>query len=137
MKTEKKVKTLAMFISVFLILVTVICLLYLLLIPKSYDSCVADIYQDGQLLESILLGQVQESYTIEIKGGSGYTNRIEVQPGKIRIVWADCPNRLCVHQSFLETPAIPIVCLPNRLVIRLRPESGIITDPNAPDMITY
>lgn len=137
MNTEKNVKTLALFLSAFLILVTAACLLYLLMISKSYDSCVADIYQDGQLLESISLEQVQESYIIEIKGDSGYTNRIEVQHGKIGIVWADCPNRLCVHMGFLETPAIPIVCLPNKLVIRLRPESGVTTDPDAPDVITY
>lgn len=137
MNAEKNVKTPALFFSAFLILVTVVCMLYLLLIPRNYDSCVADIYQDGQLLQSISLGQVQESYTIEIKGDYGYTNRIEVHPGKIGVIWADCPDRLCVRQGFLETTAIPIVCLPNGLVIRLRPESGGTTDPDAPDVITY
>lgn len=137
MNTEKKVKTLALFFSAFLILVTAACLLYLLLIQERYESCVADIYQDGQLLESISLEQVQESYTIEIKGDSGYTNLIEVQPGKIGIIRADCPDRLCVRQGFLETPAIPIVCLPNKLVIHLRPESGAKADSDAPDVITY
>ena len=137
MSTEKKTKNKALFLSAFLILVIVVCLLYLLLTPQSCGSCVADIYQDGHLIESISLGQVQEFYTIEIKGDSGYTNLIEVQPGKIGIVRADCPDRLCVRQGFLETPAIPIVCLPNKLVIRLRPESGVTADPDAPDVITY
>lgn len=137
MNTEKNVKTLALFLSATLILVTAVCLLFLLILRPSYDNCVADIYQNGQLLESIPLGQVQESYTIEIKGEYGYTNRIEVHPGKIGVIWADCPNRLCVHQGFLETPAIPIVCLPNRLVINLRPESEVAADPDAPDVITY
>ena len=137
MKTEKDVKTLALFLSAFLGFVAVACLLYLLLMPRSYDSCVADIYQDGQLLESISLGQVQDSYTIEITGDFGYTNRIEVQPGKIGVIWANCPDRLCVHQGFADTTTIPIVCLPNRLVIHLRPENEGTTDPDAPDVITY
>ena len=137
MNTEKKVKTLALFLSAFLVLMTVACLLYLLLLPRGYGNCVADIYQDGQLLESISLGQVQESYTIEITGDSGYTNRIEVQPGKIGVIWADCPDRLCVHQGFADTTVIPIVCLPNRLVIHLRPDNGWTADPDAPDVITY
>ena len=137
MNTEKNSKTLALFLSAFLILVTIVCLLYLLLLSRSYGSYVADIYQDGQLLESISLGQVQESYTIEIKGDYGYTNRIEVHPGEIGVIWADCPDRLCVRQGFLETTAIPIVCLPNRLVIRLRPENREMTDPDASDAITY
>lgn len=137
MSTEKNVKTPALFLSAFLVLVVVVCLLYLLLLPRSYDSCVADIYLDGQLLESISLGQVQESYTIQITGDSGYTNRVEVQPGKIGVVWADCPDRLCVRQGFVNTTTIPVVCLPNRLVIHLHPEKGVETDPDAPDVVTY
>lgn len=137
MNTNKNVKTPARFLSAFLILVTVVCLLYLLLLPQSYDSCVADIYQGGQLIESISLGQVQKPYIVEIKGDYGYTNRVEVHPGKIGVIWADCPDKLCVHQGFLETPVIPIVCLPNRLVIRLRPESEAATDHDIPDAVSY
>lgn len=137
MNTEKKVKALALFLSAFLVLVTAVCPLYLLLLPQSYDSCVADIYLNGQLVESISLGQVQEPYTIELNGNYGYTNRIEVHPGKIGVIWADCPDKLCVRQGFLETPVIPIVCLPNRLVIRLRPENERTTDPDITDAVTY
>lgn len=137
MNTEKIVNTTALLISFFLALVTAACLLYLFLIPRTYGRCIAEIYQDGRLLQSIPLTQVQESYTIEINNDNGCTNRIEVRVGGIGVIWADCPDQLCVRQGFTETPAIPIVCLPNRLVIRLRPESGSERGPDAPDAITY
>ena len=137
MNTEKNLSTAALLISIFLALVAAACLLYLLLIPRTYGGCIAEIYQDGRLLQSIPLAQVQESYTIEIINDNGCTNRIEVHTSGIGVIWADCPDQLCVHQGFSETPAIPIVCLPNRLVIRLRPESGKENGSDTTDAITY
>lgn len=137
MNTEKSLRTAALSISVFLALVTAACLLYLFLIPLTYDGCIAEIYQDGRLIRSIPLAQVQESYTIEINDINGCTNRIEVHTGGIGVIWADCPDQLCVRQGFSETPAIPIVCLPNRLVVCLRPVNGDEGAFVTPDAITY
>ena len=136
MNTEKNLSTAALLISIFLALTAAACLLYLFLIPRTYDGCIAEIYQDGQLLQSIPLAQVQEPYIIEISSGNNCTNRIEVHTGGIGVVWADCPDQLCVRQSFSETPVIPIVCLPNRLVIRLRPNSEASQE-TATDAITF
>ena len=35
------------------------------------------------------------------------------------MVWADCPDQICVHQSWSSSPAKPIVCLPNRVTVLL------------------
>lgn len=138
MNTDKNIKTAALLISIFLAFVSAACLLYLFLTPRSYyNGCIAEIYQDGRLLKSIPLAQVQESYTIEINNDNGCANRIEVHTGGIGVIWADCPDQLCVRQGFSETPVIPIVCLPNRLVIRLRPEGGKESGSDAPDAVTY
>lgn len=137
MNTEKQIKATALRITVFLILVTAVCLLYLYLAPRTYGSYIAEIYQDGQLIESIPLNQVREPYSFEVEHHDTGTNRVEVRPGSIGVVWADCPDQLCVHQGFAETPVIPITCLPNRLVIRLRPAHENEADPAAPDAVTY
>jgi hypothetical protein len=47
------------------------------------------------------------------------TNIIEVADGQIRVVDATCTNKDCVHQSPISRPGQTIVCLPNRLVIRI------------------
>lgn len=136
MKHKRSVNTAAVLITVFLILVTAACLLYLL-IPRSGDGCVAQIYQNGQLIRSIPLDQVTEPYTFEVENAEGGINRIEVRPGSIGVIWADCPNRLCVHQGFVDSPAIPVTCLPHKLVIRLIPAQGTRTDSAVPDATTY
>ena len=50
----------------------------------------------------------------------GGSNTILVQPGRICVSEADCPDRICVYQGWLTDDPIPIVCLPHRLVIALK-----------------
>lgn len=98
---------------------------------------IADIYQDGKLLQSISLNTVAEAYTFTVVGENGGQNEIRVCPGGIGIVSADCPDKLCVKQGFISSSLLPITCLPNHLVIQLRTEeAGLKTKPSA-DMITY
>ncbi|MBF0566279.1 MAG: NusG domain II-containing protein [Nitrospirae bacterium] len=40
---------------------------------------------------------------------------IEIKDGKVRVADADCPNKLCVKQGWIDRGAI--ICLPNRVVI--------------------
>ena len=134
--TKKNTRIAALSIAAFLILVTAASLLYLLSAEGNAQDCVAEIYQDGRLLFSIPLDQVQETYTLDIEGDNGGLNRIEVQHGGIGVTWADCPDKLCVSQGFAHSPSIPIVCLPNRLVIRLRP-TGTDSLDTAADAVTY
>lgn len=83
---------------------------------------IAQIYSDGVLVRTIDLSQVEEGYTFQVDGPSG-ANVVEVEPGRIRVQSADCPDQVCVHQGWISDGAVPIVCLPNRLVIRLTSES--------------
>ena len=87
------------------------------LVPWRVQGSVARIYQDGVLIESIDLLEITEPHSFTIEYGSG-KNVILVEHGRIKVVEASCPNRLCVRQGWLQS-ARPIVCLPHRLVIRL------------------
>lgn len=135
-ENKKSIRTAAVLLTAFLIFVTASCLTYLLAIQGRAQSCVADIYQNGQLLMSIPLDEVQAPYTLDITGEDGSLNRIEVRPGSIGVVFADCPDLLCVKQGFVHSPTIPITCLPNRLVIQLRPAEGMSAE-TEPDAVTY
>ena len=136
MENKKSIRTAALLITAFLILVTAACLLYLWTVRSRIQSCVADIYQNGKLILSIPLDQVQEPYTLNIEGENGCINCVEIRPGSIGVVAADCPDHLCVKQGFIHSPAIPVTCLPNRLVICLRPVKGTASE-DIPDAITY
>ncbi len=45
------------------------------------------------------------------------TNRLEIKDGKANMVWADCPDQLCVHQKAISKEKESIICLPNRIVV--------------------
>ncbi|MBF0464109.1 MAG: NusG domain II-containing protein [Nitrospirae bacterium] len=46
---------------------------------------------------------------------------IEIKGGRVAVTDADCPNKLCVKQGFIDRGAI--ICLPNRTVITVE-ENG-------------
>lgn len=81
-------------------------------------SAVAAVYQDGRLLRTIDLSAVEEPYTFTVDGPAG-TNTIEVEPGRIRVAHAGCPDQVCVNQGWISNGVVPIVCLPNGLVIQI------------------
>lgn len=136
MKTKDRANPAALLIGAILILLSAASLIYILL-PKSREGgFTADIFQNGNLIKSISLKEVQESYRFTVTGNNGCTNEIEVRPGSIGIVSADCPDKLCVHQGFISDSRLPVTCLPNRVVILLRPNTEN-EDSTPPDIITY
>jgi hypothetical protein len=83
----------------------------------------AHIYQNGVLIDSIDLSSVAEPYVINIRGSDG-TNVIAVERGRIRMQEAGCPDKTCVRQGWISGGVTPIICLPNRLIVRLDGGSG-------------
>ena len=84
---------------------------------------VAEVVQDGKVLYAIDLDRVTQPYTFTVEGPEGGSNVVSVKPGDLCVEAADCPDKICVEQGWLEDRASPIVCLPHRLVIRLRGET--------------
>ncbi len=87
----------------------------------------AEITQDSVLVRTVDLKQDAE-FTIESPNG-GY-NRILVKNGAVSVVEASCPDKVCIHQGAISDRAQPIVCLPNKLVIKVTLPSR-----DAPDAI--
>lgn len=136
MKSNDHTSLAAALLGAVLLLISLASLLLILLPRKQDAGYIADIFQNGDLIASIPLGEVQEPYRFTITGASGCTNEIEVRPESIGILSADCPDQLCVHQGFIRDSRLPITCLPNRIVILLRSpsEDG---DKITPDIFTY
>lgn len=79
------------------------------------SSQTVEIISGGEKLYSIDLSHTPDK-TIRVEQGGSY-NIIEITGGKIHVSEAGCPDKTCVNMGFLQGSA-PIVCLPNRLVIR-------------------
>ena len=54
----------------------------------------------------------------------GDTNRCEIKDGEIKMIWADCPDHLCMKQHAIDKNGGTIVCLPNKVVIEGKKSSS-------------
>ena len=77
---------------------------------------IARIEQNGELIREIDLSEVTEPYEFTIEAESG-KNTVRVEAGRIAVVEADCPDKVCVKTGYIENGTVPIVCLPHRLAI--------------------
>ena len=136
LKTDYNYNKTALIIGAFLILLCLSSLLYLALPPKEGGEYIAEIFQNGTLHYSIPLSGAQEGQSLRLETENGGFNEIEISADGIRIRSASCPDKLCVRQGFLQDSGLPMVCLPTRLVIRLRPaDAG--ESAGIPDAVTY
>ncbi len=80
------------------------------------------IIQNGVILYRLDL-QAEEDRTIRIDGENGCFSLIEIKDHTICVKDADCPDRVCVRTGVLRSENIPVVCLPNRLIVRFAEEN--------------
>ena len=93
--------------------------LFVLLSPK---RSVVTIKQDGKTLMTLRLSE-EEDRTFVLPYGDS-SNTIEIKDGRIRVKEAQCPDKTCGHTGWLSSSAMPIVCLPNHLVISFAESEG-------------
>lgn len=74
----------------------------------------AQVYLNGEKVYSLDLSE-EGTYTVSGK----YTNVISVKNGKAAIVESDCPGADCVHTGWISSAGRSIVCLPNRVEVRI------------------
>ena len=84
------------------------------------NSRIAEIYQDGELIRTIDLKTVSEPVELTLEGDHGAYNIVRAEQGKIAIIEASCPDKVCVHTGYISDSLMPITCLPNHVIIRIR-----------------
>ena len=102
-----------------LLLVAAISAVFLLLKPDAPSRPVARITVNGTIVNEIALDSASLPQTFVYEGMGGFTNTIEAEPGRIRVSEAGCPDQVCVHQGWISDGTVPIVCLPNQLIIEI------------------
>ena len=106
-------------ITVFLLLAGVAGSLWTLR-PSPFAQ--VEVVQNGITIYRLNLAQESDRTITVCYNGS--RNLIEIQNHQIHIREADCPDQTCVHAGWLSDNGLPIVCLPNRLVIRATHPTG-------------
>lgn len=75
-----------------------------------------NVYVDGRLTGEYVLS---DDNTINIQGYKGGMNTLVIKDGAAFMKEADCPDKLCIHQGRISREGMELVCLPNRVVVRI------------------
>lgn len=86
---------------------------------KRFENKTANIYQNGNLIKTISLDEIEKPIEFTITGTTGCVNIIRADKGRICMQDADCPDKICVNTGWIDNCAIPIVCLPNKIIIEI------------------
>jgi len=119
------VKSNKFWIAVFAVILLLAGVSSTAILGRRTQGVVANVYRDGVCVHSVDLSQVTGNYSLSIVGA--VENTISVEHGRIRVSSATCPDQICVHQGYISNSIVPIVCLPNALVIQIEsaPVAGI------------
>lgn len=128
----KSLKKLDIVIIGVLIVISVLSLGVLSIPSKDkYDEKYMVIHVNNKLYKTIPLKDgSNEKIDIETDLGK---NIIEISNGRVRILDADCPDKICVNDGFKSKPGEILVCLPHKVVIEIKGQKS--TD--GPDELSY
>ena len=99
-----------------LILIAVLVILSLTpLAVTSHAKTTAVVKVDGSVVREINLSS-DETFTVEAVNGF---NVVEVRGGKISVVAADCPEKICVRRGAINRGGEVIACVPHKLLIEI------------------
>lgn len=83
---------------------------------------VAEIYHENIKISEIVL---RESGVFPILNGKML---IEVKSGSLRVVDSDCPNHLCMKMGPISSSGQTIICVPNKVFIKIKGSDKSIID---------
>ena len=107
--------------------IAIICAVITYLSAARTGGTCAEIYSDGKLLYTINLREVSSPYEIPIEYDGKY-NTVLIENGCISVSDASCPDKLCIKSGRIKNSSYPIVCLPNKLVIKIDENTAPSTD---------
>lgn len=102
---------------IIIILLIAITVLFVIAIIDKNNSKEALVYYDNNLVLTIDLNESEEKIYI-VDGFNGEV-KIIAGNGKIKVDEEESPLHLCSKQGFIEESYESIVCLPNKMVIKI------------------
>ena len=88
------------------------------------DAARVTVTIDGKLYGSYPLN---EDYQEKITLPDGSYNMLQIKEGKATVTEASCPDKICVNHRAIHYSEETIVCLPNKVVVRIEggDDSGV------------
>ncbi|MEE1220043.1 MAG: NusG domain II-containing protein [Ruminococcus sp.] len=104
-------------VIIFSVVILICVAIYIVGFGSANETDIVGIYSNSKLVEKIDLSKLDSERKITISGENG-TNVILAQKNSIKMISAECPDKVCVNHGELKKGGAPIICLPNKLVIR-------------------
>ena len=81
---------------------------------ENSGNATVQIWQDGEMIRQLPL---EEDNRLEIAGQ--YRSLVVIENGRVWMEESDCPGEDCVHSGSVGSVGRSIICLPNRVEIRI------------------
>ena len=107
-----------------LLLVVIVSAAVILLTGGDAQHPVAVISQNGVILHEIDLTNIKEPELINISNTDGGENIVRIEAGRVCMEQASCPDQVCVKQGYIKNGALPITCLPNKVIVTIQGGDG-------------
>ena len=101
---------------VLIVLAGLIVVLFFVFKSFSQTNLVAEIYYDGEVVDTVNLGEKEEK---KILTGENNSVVIVSRDGKIYFENSSCPDKVCVKSGELEKNGDFASCLPEKVVIKI------------------
>lgn len=83
-----------------------------------------EIYSGSELIKTLSLTEDIE-YEISV---DDHTNIIKIENGSVSMIDADCPDKLCEKQGKISKNGMSIICLPNKIVVKINSNTDMDVD---------
>lgn len=85
---------------------------------QNQNGAAVRITAGGKVYGTYALSQEKE-IPIQAKKGGPVTNVLKISKNQAKMIEADCPDGLCMHQRAVSKQGETIVCLPNEVVVEV------------------
>ncbi len=97
-----------------ILLIAVAGMAFLFLTSKPGDKVIVIV--DGEVYKEYPLNKDIEEDIVGVNGG---INHLVIKDGHADVTDASCPDKVCVHQKQIDKNGESIVCLPNKVIIKV------------------
>ena len=104
-------------------------LICLIIIGLAFTALIYAHSTSGNTVEITVAGELYGTYALDEDREidivhNGHTNKVIIKDGQVQMIEASCHNQLCIKQGTIGMPNQQIICLPNRVVVRIVSDKG-------------
>lgn len=107
------------FLIVFVIILAMVSTIFIRRQAFSSTGKYISVQVNGKEIKKIIFDTKIIGNKIPIQSEYGY-NLIEIGDEEVRVIEADCPDKIDVKQGYISRIGETIVCLPNKMVVEIK-----------------